>query len=79
LWNVAHVHAQLSSDFASKNAETPHVQHRDAAVALLRQALEQVPETERANFWKQFIMPDGLLNPLRGSPSFDRLARDYGR
>jgi hypothetical protein len=46
---------------------------------LLRNALERVPAEDRKAFWRQYIAADALLDPLRGTPGFDRLAREYGK
>ena len=80
LWNAAHVYAQLAADAESANARPARSRgsYQADGVKLLRQALAPMPAAERAAFWSKFIVDDRLLNPLRDSPAFDDLERDYG-
>jgi tetratricopeptide (TPR) repeat protein len=51
--------------------------HRQRALALLRQALAQLPAGQRASFWKRTVQRDAVLAALRASDDFARLARQY--
>ena len=85
LWNIAHVHAQLVSvlaaDAATHNgwARVTRARCLEDGIDLLRRALEPMSAPERVDFWRQYIAPDLLLNPLRGSPGFDRLERRFSK
>ena len=50
------------------------VNYQDKAVEVLFRAveLERAPERAAA-FWNDYIAPDSLLDPLRGSAGFQRL------
>jgi tetratricopeptide (TPR) repeat protein len=84
-WNTAHVYAQMMSRLAvepgAQNARIGLTKARcfDRALEMLRRALDQVPAGERARFWRQYVAKDALLNPIRGTPGFDRLEREYGQ
>ena len=84
LWNIAHVYAQLVSHVDANplahNDRTgvTRALYKDLALEMLRKALGRLSETERAGFWRQYVAPDTLLNPLRGTPGFEELERKYG-
>jgi len=54
-------------------------QYQDRSVQLLREALESLPTDQRRSFWGRNIERDAALNPVRGSPEFQRLAGAYGK
>ncbi len=54
-------------------------QYQDRSVQLLREALESLPADQRRAFWGRNIERDAALNPVRGSPEFQRLAGAYGK
>jgi tetratricopeptide (TPR) repeat protein len=81
LWEAAHVFAQLAADAAmpkSKPVRT-RISYQEEGVDLLRQSLERVPKDKLKKFWDERIDKNSLLDPLRNSPGFDRLERDYGK
>jgi serine/threonine protein kinase/tetratricopeptide (TPR) repeat protein len=51
--------------------------YQDRAVALLRQALEAQPRTERAAFWQKEIEPDRALRPLHRNTAYQELAERF--
>ena len=54
------------------------LQYLKRAIALLRMALENVPANEKQAYWRDQVMNDTALDPLRTIPEFDALATDYG-
>src|SRR5262249_12947272 len=48
--------------------------YRVRAVALVRQALELVPEKERPAFWDRGVLTDPVLGPLQRLPAGRRLS-----
>ena len=74
LWNTAHVYAQLVSqvdtDSGVKNDRVRSLRARYLfrALEMLGSALEMVPRAEQAAFWRQYVAPDSLLDPLRDRP-----------
>lgn len=85
LWNTAHIYAQLLGRLvAEPSAQNPRIgltrdYCHDQALSLLRRALERVPHAERTAFWRQYVAADALLNPVRGSPGFEKLERTYAK
>jgi hypothetical protein len=87
LWNVAHVYSQLAGQWNfGRRAKNPpsaaaiQADYQNKAVGVLFRALELQPTPERATaFWNNYIAPDPLLDPLRGSSDFQRLERAYGK
>jgi tetratricopeptide (TPR) repeat protein len=76
LWNIAHVYAQIAPRMKGKQRDD----YENRAVAMLDQALKQVPSAERSAFWTEFVARDDLLLvPLRGNFNFDSLERAYRR
>ena len=73
LWNVAHVYARLAADKSVK---------RDLYVKwgmdALDRAFQDLKKEEAVAFWREYIVGDGLLNPLRTSPQFERLRKKFG-
>ncbi len=53
--------------------------YQERAVDLLREALAQVPEGRRREFWQANVAPSTDLTPIRRSTSFLELARGYTR
>ena len=51
----------------------------DRAQALIRQALERLPEDRRGPFWHDVIQADPALAAIRQRPKFSQLAGQYGR
>jgi tetratricopeptide (TPR) repeat protein len=84
LWlEAARVYAQAATQRkADKGAEESQdlrrTQYQLRAMGLLRQALLLVPADERPAYWRDKVLKDPALVPLRGLPEYDRLAARYG-
>ena len=53
--------------------------YQDSAQALIRLAIERLPEDRRAAFWRDVVQPDPALAAVRQRPKFSQLAGQYGR
>jgi serine/threonine protein kinase/Tfp pilus assembly protein PilF len=84
LCNAARVYAQAvgQMDAAGGPRSRRHLEERwhyhDQALRLLRRAVSLQPRDERAAFWRQ-IAPDPALLPIRNSPGFAQMTREYSR
>jgi tetratricopeptide (TPR) repeat protein len=80
-YNAARVYAQAAVAVAAdpRGAEAAELRQRyeDRGVRLLAEALGQVPAGQRPGFWRNNVVPDRALVPLRRSPAFDRLAAPF--
>jgi tetratricopeptide (TPR) repeat protein len=82
LHNIACIFAQAAGRWKSD----PEVAHRDDLVArdsrrtvdTLRQALDRVPLAERRTFWREKVVSDRYLDPIRSSPEFQELESRIG-
>jgi len=52
-------------------------QYQDQAITLLGQATRLLPEDQRAPFWRDTVLRDGALAPVRNCVEFARLRRRY--
>jgi hypothetical protein len=52
--------------------------YRTAAVRALRDTLALVRPAERAQFWREKMLPDSALDPIRNSAEFQELLREQG-
>jgi serine/threonine protein kinase/tetratricopeptide (TPR) repeat protein len=64
---------------ASRSGTHDQVEYGQKAVALLRQALEHVPSSNRDAFWKKKMLPDRALDPIRHSKEFKALEKEMAR
>jgi tetratricopeptide (TPR) repeat protein len=84
LWHgAARVYAQAATQRKTdKGAEESQglrrTRYQWRAMGLLQQALSLVPAGERAAYWRDKVLKDPALVPLRGLPQYDRLAARYG-
>jgi serine/threonine protein kinase/tetratricopeptide (TPR) repeat protein len=60
-----------------EEAHERRTQCRDRALRLLREALAGLPAAERGEFWREHVLRDEALEPIRRSPEFDRLRKEY--
>jgi hypothetical protein len=58
--------------------DPPAARYRLRALGLLRQALELVPEKERATFWRERVLGDPVLKPLQRTSAWFQLDSTYG-
>jgi tetratricopeptide (TPR) repeat protein len=47
--------------------------YRRRALESVRQALRLVPPADRPAFWRDKVLPDAALDPIRGDPAFEQL------
>jgi serine/threonine protein kinase/tetratricopeptide (TPR) repeat protein len=84
LWNAANIYAQVFGKLDAEGAGSPaaweaHFQYQEKALDLLSQALDATPDEERAAFWRQKVLPDRDLEPIKRSRGYAGLAADYSR
>ncbi|WP_435008185.1 protein kinase domain-containing protein [Tundrisphaera lichenicola] len=53
--------------------------YQDRAQALIRLAIERLPDDRRADFWRDVVQHDPALAAIRRRPKFSQLAGQYGR
>jgi tetratricopeptide (TPR) repeat protein/predicted Ser/Thr protein kinase len=75
--NVACVFAQAAGQAASDAALVAH--YRSRAVQALREGLAEVPDGQRATFWRERMSRDDALDPIRASAAFQQLAAEYAQ
>jgi serine/threonine protein kinase/tetratricopeptide (TPR) repeat protein len=66
------------SDRAAADGPALAARYQARSVEVLRRALALVPRDGRRNFWREKMAPDSALDPVRQSPAFAELAREYG-
>ena len=64
VYNVGRIFAQISPGRA---------EHHERAMQLVQRALTLTPSDQRAAFWKQYVLSDPAMVPLRNSVGFNRL------
>jgi hypothetical protein len=78
--NLACIYAQaagrVEADTAEKDRTTLAERYRSAAVKAIRRTLAMVRPQDRAAFWRDRILPDSALDPIRDSPEFRELLRE---
>jgi tetratricopeptide (TPR) repeat protein len=74
LYNTARIFAQAAGRAGTDPAGS---QYQSAAVALIRQALEQLSRQEADAFWHDFVRTDPAMQPLLRVPGFVQLQADY--
>ena len=78
LFDAACVYARAAQHDAARNPrDVPR--HQEQAVALLRAALEAVPTTDRAAFWRRRVQAEPALLALRQTEGMRLLAQTYAR
>jgi tetratricopeptide (TPR) repeat protein len=83
LYDAARIYAQavdkVQADPRQSNPRPIASTYQDRAVRLIRQSLELRPSNERRPFWRDTILLDRALSPIRGSTAFLSLASDYSQ
>ena len=78
--NLACIYAQavgkVLADGGEPRRQEMAREYRAAALGAIRAALALVRPAEREAFWRQKILPDRALDPLRTSPEFRALVRE---
>jgi hypothetical protein len=78
LHSAARVYAQaalkLGADPGREDRNAlARVQYQKRAVGLLRTALELLPADQRPLYWRENVLPDAALAPIRSLPDFVQL------
>jgi serine/threonine protein kinase/tetratricopeptide (TPR) repeat protein len=76
-YNAARVYAQAVLRAEKRSGSRGREGLSREGVALLDDALSQLPAKERAEFWHSRVLADPTLHPLRSHPGFQRLAARY--
>jgi tetratricopeptide (TPR) repeat protein len=80
--NVACIYSlaagKVTQDPKEKEAPALAGQYRTAAVRALRDTLALVRPAERPQFWREKMLPDSALDPIRNSAEFRELLRELG-
>jgi eukaryotic-like serine/threonine-protein kinase len=80
--NVACTFAQAAARAEADTAEQEHealaARYRKQALTAVAQTLSLVPQAERRTFWREVIVPDTALDPIRNCPEFRKLTEEYG-
>lgn len=81
LFNVACIFAQAAgrAETAAKpsNGPDPATHDRDRALEVIRQVLGLLPAGQRLAFWRDKVLPNADLDPIRHCPEFNRLDDAY--
>src|SRR5262249_47257945 len=79
--NIACVFAQavarVAADAQEKDRQSLAADYRCRALEAVRQTLALVRPEERSSFWKDTILADAALAPIRDQAEFKRLAEQY--
>jgi tetratricopeptide (TPR) repeat protein len=80
--NIACIFAQASlrveADVQEQDRQSLAADYRKRAVNAVGQTLAMLPPKERASFWRDKILPDAALAPIRADAEFRRLQAEYG-
>jgi serine/threonine protein kinase/Tfp pilus assembly protein PilF len=71
--------AKVNADPRAVDRNALAVRYRTRAVAVIQEALALVPTDRRAEFWREKVLPDPALDPIRTLPEFQRLSKDFVR
>jgi tetratricopeptide (TPR) repeat protein len=77
--NIACIYAQavtrVEADLAENDRQTRATEYRRCAVEAVRCTLQMVCPEERAAFWRDKILTDSALRPIRNDPNFQQLGK----
>jgi hypothetical protein len=75
--NIACIFAQAlaraQADLQEKDRKSLADGYRSRALEAVRQTLALVPPAERLPFWKEKVLPDAALTPIRNEAEFQRI------
>jgi tetratricopeptide (TPR) repeat protein len=78
--NLACIYAQavarVEADVKATDRASLTDGYRTAAVRTIRRTLALVRPEDRASFWRDKVLPDSALDPIRNSPEFRELRRE---
>jgi tetratricopeptide (TPR) repeat protein len=81
--NVACVFAQAVGRVEALPAGSDHealcATYRRQALEAIRQALKKLPAPDRRRFWREKVLPDAALAPIRSHPEFLQIEADLSR
>jgi eukaryotic-like serine/threonine-protein kinase len=79
--NIACIFAQAvaraEADLQEKDRQTQAARYRSRALEAVRRTLAMLRPEERFAFWKDKILPDAALAPVRNDADFKRLQEEY--
>jgi tetratricopeptide (TPR) repeat protein/predicted Ser/Thr protein kinase len=73
--NIACIFAQAALRAEADQLQTGQ-QYRERAVATVRRTLTMLPQSARPAFWRDKVLPDPALAPIRDSAAFKQVERD---
>jgi tetratricopeptide (TPR) repeat protein len=80
--NIACTFAQAAGKVETDATEADRLAlaagYRREAIDAVRQTLELLAASQRPSFWRDKILPDAALDPIRNCPDFQQLIREYG-
>jgi serine/threonine-protein kinase len=71
--------ARAAADLPAKDRQTLADDYRRRALKAIHQALGMLPAGQRWSFWRDKVLPDPALLPLRNHPGFKQLRAKYGQ
>ena len=81
IYNLACIFAlavhRADSPAATKEAERPAERNLLRAIELVRKALKAFPADRRESYWRENIVPDSDMDPIRHSPEFLQLTKEF--
>ena len=79
IYNAACIYAEAAAKAAANKAEDREVRgYREQAVALVSKALDRLPAAERKGTWRNAILPDPAMDPIRSTAAFAQWEKDFG-
>jgi tetratricopeptide (TPR) repeat protein len=79
--NLACIFAQavprVAADVQEKDRQALAERYRSRALEAVRQTLAMLPPEQRGSFWRDRILPDAALTPVRNDADFQRLQEEY--
>lgn len=83
MFNIACIFAQAmiwaEADRNEENRHTLRNKYRLQALTALRQTLGMLRPSDRAAFWKEKVLPDPALAPIRGDADFRKIEKELVR
>ena len=68
--------ARVEADAKASDRAALTDSYRASAVRAIRRTLAMVRPEDRAAFWRDKVLPDSALDPIRNSPEFRELQRE---
>jgi hypothetical protein len=67
----------VEADPEADDRHTLAKDYRDRALEAVHQTLQMLPPPQRPTFWRNHIVPDAALEPIRNEARFQRLAEEF--